>query len=146
MKFVVEANDAERFEVVAFDDTRFVVVPVVTERFEIDDELLMTIPMVEVGVSAPFVISHDLPKSCDTSAYAERSEKVGRPSDEVATAVGTPDAPVAFASTEFAAIAERESVAFDPPTSAPAPPVMVIPLFAESVVVATDTSPAVPLP
>ncbi len=65
----VEANPVtERFEVVAFDETRFVVVPVVTERLEIDEELFTTIPIVEVGVSAPETISHDLPKSCDASA------------------------------------------------------------------------------
>ena len=65
----VEANPlTERFEVVAFEETRFVVVPVVTERFEMDDELFTTIPIVEVGVRAPETISHDLPKSCDASA------------------------------------------------------------------------------
>jgi hypothetical protein len=71
---------------------------------------------------------------------------VAAKSDEVETAVGTADAPVEFASSVFAAMAESDTVAFDPPTSAPAPPVMVMPLFAESVVVPTDTSPAVPLP
>ncbi len=65
----VEANPlTERFEVVAFEETRFVVVPVVTERFEIEEELFTTIPIVEVGVRAPETISHDLPKSCDASA------------------------------------------------------------------------------
>jgi hypothetical protein len=71
---------------------------------------------------------------------------VAAKSDEVETAVGTADAPVLFASSVFAAMAVSESVAFEPPTSAPAPPEMVMPLFAESVVVPTDTSPAVPLP
>jgi hypothetical protein len=50
----VEAKvETVRFEVVAFDETRLVVVPVVTERFEIDDDAFTTIPSVVVGVSAP---------------------------------------------------------------------------------------------
>jgi hypothetical protein len=89
----VEAKDETvRFEVVALDETRFVVVPVDTERFEMDDDAFTTIPMVVVGVSAPFWISHDLPKSCEMSAYAERSEKVGRPNDEVASCWYAPPA------------------------------------------------------
>jgi hypothetical protein len=86
LRFEVEANEEMvRSEVVAFDAVRFVVVPVETERFAIDDEARMLIPSVVVGVSAPFAISNALPKSCVVSAYAERSEKVGRPRDEVAS-------------------------------------------------------------
>jgi hypothetical protein len=45
----VDSNEETvRFEVVAFEETRFVVVPVETERFEIDDDARMLIPMVEV--------------------------------------------------------------------------------------------------
>jgi hypothetical protein len=67
-------------------------------------------------------------------------------SDEVETAVGTAEPPVRFARTEFAAIAESEMVAFEPPTSAPAPPEMVTPLLAESDVVETWVRPPVPEP
>jgi hypothetical protein len=66
--------------------------------------------------------------------------------DEVETAVGTADAPERFARMVFAAIAESEMVALDPPTSAPAPPEMVTPLFAPSVVVETWVRPPVPEP
>jgi hypothetical protein len=89
----VDANDETvRSDVVAFDEMRFVVVPVETERFEIDDDARMLMPRVVVGVRAPCAISNDLPKSCDESAYAERSEKVGRPSDEVASCWYVPPA------------------------------------------------------
>jgi hypothetical protein len=49
--------------VVAFDAVRFVVVPVETERFAIDDEARMLIPSVVVGVSAPETIDQSLMRS-----------------------------------------------------------------------------------
>ena len=67
-------------------------------------------------------------------------------SDDVASAVGTAEPLVLLARIEFAAIAARPIVALEPPTSAPAPPEIVIPLFVESVVVATDESAFEPLP
>ena len=66
--------------------------------------------------------------------------------DVVETAVGTAAPPVKLARTVFAAIAERPMVAFDPPTSAPAPPERVMPLLDVSVVVATEVRPLVPFP
>jgi hypothetical protein len=60
----VEANEEMvRSEVVAFDAVRFVVVPVETERFAIDDDARMLIPMVDVGVSAPETIDQSLMRS-----------------------------------------------------------------------------------
>jgi hypothetical protein len=64
LRFEVEANEEMvRSEVVAFDAVRFVVVPVETERFAIDDEARMLIPSVVVGVSAPETIDQSLMRS-----------------------------------------------------------------------------------
>jgi hypothetical protein len=64
LRFEVEANEEMvRSDVVAFDAVRFVVVPVETERFAIDDEARMLIPRVVVGVSAPETIDQSLMRS-----------------------------------------------------------------------------------
>ena len=68
------------------------------------------------------------------------------PKEEVASAVGTADPEELLARTELAAIAARPIVALEPPTNAPAPPVMVIPLFTEREAVATDESAFAALP
>lgn len=67
--------------------------------------------------------------------------------DEVATAVGTPDAPVELARTELAAIEARPIVAFEPPIWKPsAPEVTLRPVPTASVEVATDWTAFVPEP
>jgi hypothetical protein len=97
------------------------------------------------NASAPEKVVVAAPTHCPSTRVRTCPFEAAK-SDEVDTAVGTADAPVAFASIVFAAMAVSETVALEPPTSAPAEPVMVIPLVAESVVVDTDTSPAVPFP
>ena len=68
------------------------------------------------------------------------------PSDDVAITVGTADPPVAFAQSEFALIAAKEMVEFDPPRSAPRVPEVVRPVPVESEVVATDATPDAEVP
>ena len=58
--------------------------------------------------------------------------------DEVAMAVGAAEAPVMFPRMVFGAMAAREMVAFAPPTSAPAFPVIFTRVLPERVVVATE--------
>ncbi len=84
----VEANE-ETFRKV---EVAFVEVLLIEERNAIDDDAFTLMPMVEVGVSAPSAISHALPKSCEVRAYAERSAKVGRPNEEVASCWYAPPA------------------------------------------------------
>jgi hypothetical protein len=97
------------------------------------------------NASAPEKVVVAAPTHCP-STRVRTWPFVAAKSDEVETAVGTAEAPVALARSVFAAIAESDTVAFEPPTSAPAPPEMVTPLFPESVVVATCVSPPAPLP
>ena len=66
--------------------------------------------------------------------------------DEVAMAVGTAEAPVAFAQSELAAIAAKLMEAFAPPTCAPRVPELVRPVPTAREDVATDCTAPVPAP
>jgi hypothetical protein len=83
----VDANDETvRSDVVAFDETRFVVVPVVTESCAIEEDARMLMPSVVVGVSAPFAMVQSRIKFADVVESlllnADQSVEVRQPKVE----------------------------------------------------------------